>query len=107
MPLSGSSSGRDPDLTQMPTDADLTCSIRSEIIVKPLSRVVCLMGPACSTISHLNAMLAHASLKAQTTRKLIEHKSRSTRSKASSSVARLFEADKITQTDSRRTSNQS
>src|SRR5882724_7911818 len=66
MPLSGAASWREPERTQMPTDADRTWSIRSEIIVRPLSRTVCLMGLACSTILHLDAMLTYGLNGAQT-----------------------------------------
>src|SRR5258706_9473682 len=66
MPLSGAASWREPERTQMPTDADRTWPIRSEIIVRPLSRTVCLMGLACSTILHLDAMLTYGLNGAQT-----------------------------------------
>src|SRR6266849_5678573 len=66
MPLSGAASWREPERTQMPTDADRTWSIRSEIIVRPLSRIVCLMGLACSTILHLDGMLTYGLNGAQT-----------------------------------------
>src|SRR2546425_8238091 len=66
MPLSGAASWREPERTQMPTDADRTWSIRSEIIVRPLSRIVCLMGLACSSILHLDGMLTYGLNGAQT-----------------------------------------